>query len=32
MSFMHLSQKRTVQPFAFDMMSGTLSSGMTAEQ
>src|SRR5580692_10214240 len=31
-SFMHFSQKRTVQPSEFEMMSGTLSSGMTAEQ
>src|SRR5580704_1328977 len=31
-SFIHLSQKRTVQPSSLDAMSGTLSSGMTAEQ
>src|SRR5580693_1067438 len=30
-SFMHLWQKRTVQPSALDRINGTSSSGMTAE-
>ena len=29
---MHFLQKRTVQPSAFERMSGTSSSGITAEQ